>query len=126
MRRLNGIRNKNDRFQRHIHEDIKNILLNNAEYARDYLIDGRRVRGVVSSLTLGNTSLTQNKDLLNIGIEQGGIILYCPSEDLSPDYLNRETMTLDHKIYRILKSSDENGMYCFTMLCNQSKGGILR
>ena len=112
---------KNPNFKKHLDQDIDRIILNNTEFSDWFIVNGLRIRGVFTNDQLGTTSMTQDRDLLPVGLTNANKVFYCASDDVPASLMRARTITINNTIYQVLRTSDEMGMMAFTLQHTESK-----
>lgn len=103
-------------FKELVQEDVKNIFINNAEFAEDHDINGKTISCVVSrDYTDGMPVRNSNLE----GVFLNDLTIYVDSKDLPVRPVEGELMKVDGSFHLVKSVSDEMGVYVIICEANE-------
>lgn len=98
--------------------DVDNVFFNLTEFADKHLVDGVEIVAMVDDMEHIEREKRMKSNMDGVFVRQ--ILLYVKASDLSGLPSIGRIMTLDGKSYRVLDSTDEDGVYTITLEANRS------
>lgn len=98
--------------------DVDNVFFNLTEFADKHLVDGVEIVAMVDDMEHIEREKRMKSNMDGVFVRQ--ILLYVKASDFGglPSY--GRIITLDGKTYRVMDSTDEDGVYTITLEANRS------
>lgn len=107
-------------FKEEIREDVKEVFLNELEFADEHLVNGKPMMVLIDENEIIEREKKEKSDM--DGIYTRKLLIYVRPEDFGPLPARGAAITLDGNRYLITDAVDEYGVYSITMEANRSYG----
>lgn len=106
-------------FKELVHQDIKNVFLNLAEFGETHTVNGKPMAVVFDDIenVEREKKMKSNMD----GLYARQYFLFVAADDFGPLPPQGVLVTVDGKRYIVVDATDESGMYGITLEANRSK-----